>query len=97
MVDLKLQVTFDGKEYEVDRLTMGDFVALERQYGVAPAAMTNPKLEWIAFLAYRGLSRAGHIPADVEFESALDRMELSMPTEDSAGKDGEAPASSPET
>lgn len=75
---LRLEITFDGGQvFVVERVGFPDLVALERQFDLSPIHMSRGlKLEHHAFLAWRGLQKAGRINGDTPFgDGFIDRLE----------------------
>jgi hypothetical protein len=79
-MDSKFTVVFDAKTYEVEKTSISDLVAFERQFDV-PASIFSEKdasirFEWLCFLMFRGLRRLGVIGKDVAFDDDfLERVE----------------------
>lgn len=57
---MRLNVTYDGKDYELPEAGLFDFVMLERQFGISAKSIEeDPRVEFMAFLAYVGLRKLG--------------------------------------
>lgn len=70
--NLSLAVTV-GDVTHVVHVKPTDLVAFERKYDVGLEALERPKAEYIYFLAWNGLRRAGHTSDD--FDTWLDLVE----------------------
>lgn len=74
---MKLKVTFDGVEKELPKSGLSDLVAFEKKFDKpARAIQEEGRLEYMAYLVYRALRKAGAVTKDVEFdEDFIDRIE----------------------
>lgn len=73
---MKLTISFtDGREPVEVTPTTGDMVHLERTYGISAAQLDeHPKIEHIAYVAWRALKRTGG--TDSDFETFIDEMDF---------------------
>lgn len=75
---MKLVVTYKGIRHELGKPSLKDFVMLERHFGVGAGKLTeDPRMEYMLFLAYCALKRAGVEVAryDDEFLDAIEEFE----------------------
>lgn len=76
---MKLLATVAGAKHEIPDASLSDLVAFERHFGVSSEIMadeaTPKRVEWIAFLLYRGLIRSGVLPKETSFDDAVEMIE----------------------
>lgn len=73
MLSVPLRVTVAGTTHEVDAGPL-ELVMFEREYGVAASALASePRIEWLCWLAYRAL-RNRHL-FDGDFDTFLLQVE----------------------
>lgn len=66
---MQIRAKYDQQEYELPEFGPSDFVAFERQFKVSASALSDEgsaRFEWLCFLVYRGLKRAGVLRPDDE-------------------------------
>ncbi len=75
MLRIGLRVTINGATHEVTAGPL-ELVMFEREYGVSAASLASqePRLEWMCFLAYRAMRRAGLF--DASFDDFLAAVEM---------------------
>lgn len=65
---MQIRVTYAGESHDLPEFGPADFVAFERQFKVSAGAFDGNekdiRFEWICFLVYRGLKRAGALVAE---------------------------------
>lgn len=77
---MKMFATVAGQTHEIEEGGLADLVAFERHFGI-PASVMDPddetpgRAEWLAFMIWRSLRKAGVIPKEDDFDTALDRIE----------------------
>lgn len=86
---MQITAKYLGNEYQLAEAGIAEFVAFERAYGVSSSVFSNQnaehRLEWMAFLVFRLLIRAGVLPKDAVFDDALAGIEeIRFPEEPSA-------------
>lgn len=94
---MQIRVKYDGKDFVLPDYGPSDFVAFERQFKVSAAALSdegNARFEWMCFLVYRGLKRAGALTADDAVggftDEFLDRID-DLTTDDDEDENEEKP------
>ncbi len=76
-IRMDLQVTESGGTPVAVTAGAADFIALERKYGIGPKDLgDNPRLEYLAFLAWSAMRRTGPgVPDFDTFVGTLDDIE----------------------
>lgn len=95
----KIVFTYDGEQYELANVGLADIVAFERQFNCSFATFQDadednpPRIEWLAFLAFRVLKSLRVIDRRQQFdENFLERLETIEAVE---GEPAEEPAGNP--
>ncbi|MGH9281593.1 MAG: hypothetical protein ACRD0S_01515, partial [Acidimicrobiales bacterium] len=71
----RLIVELDSDKVEIPRVAMRELVAFERHFNQSAGVLKEGRLEHVAWLAWAGLRRAGHINGDTPFDDDfLDRL-----------------------
>jgi hypothetical protein len=71
----KLVVELDDLKVEIPRVAMRELVNFERHFNASAAVLKEGRLEHVAWLAWAGLKRAGHVNGDTPFDDDfLDRL-----------------------
>ena len=98
---MQIQVTYHGQKYELPKSGLADMVAFERQFGVSSSVLGSEggdnRLEYVLFLAYRGLRKLGVQVGsfDDAFLDALDDFEVEGTEEANEEADPTVPAPAP--
>lgn len=74
-----MKIKFRGKEYTLAAAGLADMVAFERHFGVPSsvlADLTVARIEWICFLAWRGLNRLKVEGAEAFTDALLEDLEF---------------------
>lgn len=79
---MKITATVAGEIREIPDPSLADLVAFERHFGISSTALapqegetSDVRMEWIAFLAYRGLVRIGAVDKAATFDEVLEQIE----------------------
>jgi hypothetical protein len=93
---LRLRVHMNGGPGREVVTAPGDFVRLERAYGIKATALSEPAAEWLNYLGWSALRRTGEFAGDFEafLEQVVDLETLEVPGQGEAAA-GAPPASSP--
>lgn len=77
---MKLTATVAGVTHDIPESGLADLVAFERHFGLSATVLDASnggeiKVEWIAFVIYRGLLRAGVFAAGTSFDDGVEQIE----------------------
>lgn len=93
---MKLIVTYQGKKFELGKPHMLDLVMLERHFGVGANALQNdPKMEYLVFLAFAGLRRAGVVSGKYTDEFIAELDDIESPEEDESAEGADPTGATP--
>lgn len=104
---MQIHVTYNGEQFELPSAGIADMVAFERHFGLSASALApeegeeqNARLEYMCFLAYRGLRKLGALPPGEggkaipfgdEFLDGIDDFEVIDEDDDEAGDEAPDP------
>lgn len=95
---MKISASVAGENYEIPEPSLSDLVAFERHFATSSAVFSPPdegeereptRIEWIAFLVYRGLIRLGVFEKSATFDYVLDQIEDFDMEDDDEDEDGD--------
>lgn len=80
-----MKLKFKGVEYTLSDAGVADMVAFERHFQLPSSVMGDSsvsRVEWMCFLAWRGLKRAGAVDLGAFDDDFLDNLEFVNDDED---------------
>lgn len=89
-----MKIKFKGQDYTLAPAGLADMVAFERHFSLPSAVLgdlSSSRVEWICFLAWRGLKRLGVVGAESFTDELLENLEFDMDDDAEASTTAEDP------